>query len=128
MTLSWRTEVLTAASELITGDREDLYGAPVEDFARTAGVLNALGYRASGSRKLAPHDIALLVIAIKLSRLVWTPKHVDSWVDIAGYAGCGCECSLAEQEANDACSEEDSNTCESNGKASRDCQSCTCSA
>ena len=39
-----------------------------------------------------PHDIAIMIIQVKTSRLMWTPAKRDSWVDIAGYAGCGYEC------------------------------------
>lgn len=35
---------------------------------------------------------------VKLSRLMWTPAKRDSWVDIAGYAACGLECALHEDE------------------------------
>lgn len=31
------------------------------------------------------------MIAMKLSRLVQTPGHRDSWLDIAGYAALGHE-------------------------------------
>jgi hypothetical protein len=33
---------------------------------------------------------------LKTSRLAWTPTKRDSWVDDAGYAGCGYECALEE--------------------------------
>jgi hypothetical protein len=28
---------------------------------------------------------------LKVARLMHTPGHVDSWVDIAGYAACGAD-------------------------------------
>ena len=31
------------------------------------------------------HDV------LKVARLMETPKHEDSWVDIAGYGACGAE-------------------------------------
>jgi hypothetical protein len=57
-----------------------------------------MGYRAAGRRKLEAHDIAVLVMMIKISRVMWTPAKRDSWVDIAGYAACGLECAIHEDE------------------------------
>ena len=89
-----RSEVLTEALELINGDRNNSYGPPTQDFTRTAGVLNALGYRGPDQRELLGHDVALIIAAVKMSRLMWTPGKRDSWVDMAGYAACGYECAL----------------------------------
>lgn len=91
-----RASALDEAKALITGDRNNTYGAPTQDFSRAAGVLNSLGYRANDGREIKPHDIAIMVMAVKMSRLVWTPAKRDSWVDIAGYAGCGYECAVTE--------------------------------
>jgi hypothetical protein len=38
-----------------------------------------------------------MIMAVKISRLMWTPAKRDSWVDIAGYAGCGFECAVNEE-------------------------------
>lgn len=89
-----RETVLKAATSAITGDRNNQYGDPLDDFQRTATALNAMGYRRvhkGGSYALAAHDIAVIQIMVKLSRLAHTPAKRDSWVDIAGYAGCGAE-------------------------------------
>jgi hypothetical protein len=29
------------------------------------------------------------MVVTKVARLVQTPDHLDSWVDVAGYARCG---------------------------------------
>lgn len=99
-----RAALLAEASRLITGDRNAAYGEPTQDFRRTADVLSALGYRHTtlgtydpscgtcGARRLQPHDTALLVGTVKISRLMWDPNKKDSWVDLAGYAACGYEC------------------------------------
>jgi hypothetical protein len=97
-----RKEVLLEAAELITGDRNNTYGPPTQDFKRSADAMSALGFgkldASTGKFKpLAPSDIATLVIVIKLSRLQHSPKK-DNYVDLAGYAGCGYECSLEEQD------------------------------
>lgn len=95
-TTTARGSVLDEAKGLIEGDRNNSYGPPTQDFARTAGVLNALGYRGPDGRGLEPHDVAIVVAAVKLSRLMWTPEKRDNWVDLAGYAACGFECATEE--------------------------------
>jgi len=35
---------------------------------------------------------------LKVSRLSWRPDNPDSWVDIAGYAACGFECMISEEQ------------------------------
>jgi hypothetical protein len=94
--LSPRADALFEAQALITGDRNNAYGPPTQDFQRAADAANAYGYRAIGGREIQAHDIAILVMLVKLSRLTWTPGKRDSWVDIAGYAGCGFECAVEE--------------------------------
>jgi hypothetical protein len=95
---SVRGDALDEAKALITGDRNSAYGPPWQDFSRTAGALNAYGYRGPEGRELESHDVAVFVMAVKLSRLMWTPTKRDSWVDIAGYAGCGLECAIYDDE------------------------------
>lgn len=96
MRKSARTDVLDKAERAINGDRNNHYGPPTQDFARSAGVLNSLGYRAPGGREILPHDIAVMALAIKLSRIVWSPEVEDHWVDVAGYAACAYECVIEE--------------------------------
>ena len=97
---SIRGKVLTEAHVLITGDRNNQYGPPTQDFQRTAEILNAIGYRRPGGKGLQPHDVAVIQIALKMSRVTWTPDKRDSWVDIAGYAACGYECADEQGQVN----------------------------
>lgn len=94
--VSPRAAALDEAKALITGDRNNAYGPPTQDFARSADALNAYGYRGPDGRNLQAHDVAIMVMSVKLSRLMWTPQKRDSWVDLAGYAGCGYECAMEE--------------------------------
>jgi len=93
--LKRRTELLEEAERIITQDRNKSYGEPDEDFQRIAAIASAMGFRidAGGGeiRELRGSDVATFMIALKLSRLMWSPAHRDSWLDIAGYAACGYE-------------------------------------
>lgn len=96
-----RAQILDEAKQLIMGDRNVQYGPPTADFQRIAGLLNVLGYRAPGDRPIYMHDVAVLVMMVKFSRMVHSPAKRDTWADIAGYAGCGWECIVEEIKDGD---------------------------
>jgi len=74
---------LQTADELINGDRAKDYGSVSENFQRIADLWSVvLGVG------VTPEQVALCMIQLKVARLVNTPEHKDSWVDIAGYVGC----------------------------------------
>lgn len=79
--------ILTEASRLVHGDRGADYGHPRTDFARTSLIWQAmLGV------EVQPHQVALCMMGVKMSRLCETPDKWDSWVDAAGYAETGAMC------------------------------------
>jgi hypothetical protein len=92
---TYRSDLLREADKIVTQDRNKSYGEPDEDFKRIAAIASAMGFCIdAGSGELRPlrsDDVAKFMIALKLSRLMWMPDHRDSWLDIAGYAGCGFE-------------------------------------
>lgn len=99
--LARRSELLAEAERIITNDRNKSYGEPDEDFQRIAAIASALGFRITEGdaiRPLSGSDVATFMICLKLSRLAWMPTHRDSWMDIAGYAGCGYETAALEEE------------------------------
>lgn len=72
--------ILEEAGRLVYGDRQEAYGHPRDDFARSAQMMSAIlgaGVRAD--------QVPLLMIAVKISRLCERYKR-DSVVDLAGYA------------------------------------------
>lgn len=87
-----REDLLDEAKHLVTGDRNNQYGPPTQDFQRTADALSAYGYRRPGGAKMLAHDISIIVDCIKTSRIIWSPEKRDHWADKAGYAACGWEC------------------------------------
>lgn len=89
--LTARAVVLDTAKKLVLGDRNNTYGSPSQDFARTAAIWTALGFSFNGE-KVKAHHVAMAMMSLKLSRLAWSPLHSDSWIDAAGYSACGYEC------------------------------------
>lgn len=93
-----RAELLVEASKLIDGDRNVQYGDPIDDFSLTASMWQDYLRRIMVTRNtpeevyLDPHDVAVMMLLVKVSRLAQSPEKRDHWLDIAGYAGCGWEC------------------------------------
>jgi hypothetical protein len=81
-----RTQILEDASRLISGDREAAYGPPAENFERVAA-----GWRVILGADVTPSQVALCLAWLKTARLVNTPTHEDSFVDMAGYAALAGE-------------------------------------
>ncbi|MER5252927.1 DUF4406 domain-containing protein [Streptomyces sp. NPDC002855] len=75
------TPEFTAANLVRNGERQKVYGHPRKDFDRTgllwSGILGVT---------VTAHDVALMMAALKISRLKSTPEHADSVVDLIGYA------------------------------------------
>lgn len=99
-----RGSVLLEAKSLIEGDRNNQYGPPTQDFARTAALLNALGYQRVDAEDtihdIVASDVALIIAQVKVSRIIHSRHKKDSWVDLAGYAACGFECAIEEPEGD----------------------------
>ena len=81
-----RKEILTKASEIVIGNREEAYGSPEDNFQRIATMwssyLNA---------PVTPADVAVMMILLKVSRIGSGQVTLDNWIDIAGYTACGGE-------------------------------------
>jgi hypothetical protein len=110
-----REEVLDTAKAAVLGDRNNHYGEPDQDFARTAALWNILSVaqfdalipkdwdqsvgltvglcRDLVSRLDSAASVADKMVALKLSRNTHMRK-LDNYVDIAGYAACGYEALL----------------------------------
>jgi hypothetical protein len=84
---SHRRALLERAADTIDGDRDKEYGGPESSFDRIAKVWQALV-----DYPFTATEVAMLMAGLKLARLASTDQtHEDSWVDVAGYAGCGYE-------------------------------------
>jgi hypothetical protein len=92
-----REELLQKAMQYVSKDRNSSYDEPENNFGRIADILNVMGYQHAERGALKPSDVAQISIAIKVARLAHSPHHEDSWVDLAGYAACGWECTTIEK-------------------------------
>lgn len=81
-----RSKILQTADETINGPRHDEYGSAQESFDRIAKLWSLiLGH------EVTAEQVSLCMIQLKLARLIHSPDHADSWVDICGYAALGGE-------------------------------------
>lgn len=78
--------ILAEAERLTEGDRQNSYGNPLDDYSRTAGMINS-AFAHKLKEPLTPEDIMLCMIMVKISRECHEHKR-DNVVDIAGYANC----------------------------------------
>lgn len=82
-----RKELLEEAAKITNGERQDHYGTPENNFDRIAKMWNAY----TGVTNFKAHDVAAMMILLKVARISSDPQHLDSWIDTAGYASCGGE-------------------------------------
>lgn len=75
---------LQEAHRLTHGPRRADYGHPLDDYTRTAGMVNAMLSHKLKEPLLA-EDVTMIMQCVKLSRHVNAPKR-DNMVDEAGYA------------------------------------------
>ena len=76
-----RRQRFDAAVQTITKERGEAYGHPVDDFNTASQIKHAL---TPCKDPVVRH--ALEMIGVKMARLCHTPDHLDSLIDIAGYA------------------------------------------
>lgn len=83
-----RQRVLREAEKCVCGHREQDYGTPEDSFQKIGNFWTAyLNYAA----KIDAEDVASMMALLKIARISENPQHMDSWVDLAGYAACGAE-------------------------------------
>lgn len=81
-----RGEILDEANRLTHGDRDKNYGTPYINHKRIAEIWTViLGI------EVTPSQVALCMAGVKIARLVETPDHLDSFVDLAAYAAISGE-------------------------------------
>jgi Domain of unknown function (DUF6378) len=78
-------ELLEHAADLVNRRRRE-YGEPVDIFEAAAKRWSLVF-----GTKVTAAQVVLALLDLKLVRLTHDPRHLDSIVDIAGYAGCLAE-------------------------------------
>lgn len=74
--------ILDEALQITNKDRQEVYGHPADDFEKVMTMAKPIL-----DSNLDPRlKHALYMIQVKVARLINTPSHHDSIVDIAGYA------------------------------------------
>jgi len=81
-----RKEILNKAESLVNGPRAKEYGDAHENHARIAQMWSVLL-----DKPVTVQQVYQCMVAVKLARLVVTPDHEDSWIDICGYGALGGE-------------------------------------
>lgn len=89
----WTMEkVLAEAKRFVCGERDQSYGDPEDSFRMISNL-----WTAYHGVEFTPVDVSIMMGLLKVARLASNPQHMDSWVDLAGYAACGGE--IAGKEA-----------------------------
>lgn len=88
---------LDEAKLIINADRNQEYGEPYDNFRDIAEIMTVIlrPILKDGAR-VRTHEVAMCMIAVKMSRMTTSPVKADSWVDIAGYVGVGYEAMMEE--------------------------------
>ena len=81
-----RAKTLDTAKEMITGHRERDYGSPENNFQIIADLWSI--YTGTVITAL---DVSMMMCLLKIARIKSGGGTGDSFVDLAGYAGCGAE-------------------------------------
>lgn len=86
-----RTDLLAAVAQAVTADRQATHGRTEDSFQNIAAMWTVYLRQRFGCGSLEPHDVAAMMVLLKVARVSANPGHDDNWVDVAGYAACGCE-------------------------------------
>jgi len=93
MKLMNRTEILAQASELVNADRQSDYGKPDDNFRAIADFWEVYmrHHTLSNNYLIEPHDVALMMILLKIARTFYGDPKPDTFIDMAGYAALAGE-------------------------------------
>ena len=87
-----REEILAAAKQCVSGDRDQDYGSPEKSFDMIAALWEPyLRQKCGGHICLTAADVGAMMCLFKLARIATGHSKADNWIDLAGYAACGGE-------------------------------------
>lgn len=86
-------EMLEKAVQIVGGERAKDYGDKLQNHQRIANLWNEwlretrkTENMVSEGNIIHPYDVAMMMLLVKVARLMHSPGHQDSHIDIAGYA------------------------------------------
>ena len=79
-------EKLLAEAAAVVRDRRHTYGQPPDLFERVA-----VRWSQVLGTKVTPAQVIVCLVDLKVARLSHDPRHLDSIIDVAGYAACLAE-------------------------------------
>lgn len=90
-------DLLSTAAEIVTGQRALDYGDKTQNHERIAALWNMWLYesKSRSNEAITAYDVSVMMMMVKVARLMHSPGHTDSHIDIAGYAACMEEISSA---------------------------------
>lgn len=92
-----RDKILEQALHCVSGDREQDYGSPEQNF-RTIALLWSVYIQRLGRGYLEDRDVAAMLALLKIARIASGHAKADNWIDLAGYAACGGEIESGSEE------------------------------
>jgi type I restriction-modification system DNA methylase subunit len=98
--------MLRHAASLVGGQRAKDYGDKTENHQRIADLWNywmeaSRDCRMVDTNSITAYDVSIMMLLLKVARLMHTPGHSDSHVDIAGYASIAEEISRTQEKKNE---------------------------
>ena len=81
-----RGDVLDTAKQYVTKDRAADHGDMEDNFQRIADY-----WSVHLDQRIDAHDVAVMMTLLKVARIKSHPRHMDNFIDGAGYLACGGE-------------------------------------
>ena len=81
-----RSNILYEAESIVNGERNSAYGDPEDNFSKIASLWSSYT-----GHDYSAHDVAIMMILLKVARTGTGTGSIDNYVDIAGYAACAGE-------------------------------------
>lgn len=78
--------ILDTAKEYVTKDRAATHGGAEDSFGLIAEY-----WSAHLDTHVSATDVCAMMCLLKIARIRGNPDHLDSWIDVAGYAALGGE-------------------------------------
>ena len=75
------SEIIDQAKDAVL-DREGKYGNPLIHYERIRK-----GWEHIVGVEISTEEVGMMLMWLKMARVMENPKHLDNWIDIAGYAG-----------------------------------------